>query len=54
MGEMMKNYGSSLKTPSFRGVHEKPIYRGKLSEKGALGQFVVLKGGFVKKREWCF
>ena len=31
------------------GVHEKPIYRGRLPKKGGLGQFSDLRGGLDKK-----
>ena len=38
------------KKPIFRGGgHEKPIYRGKLSKKGALGQFEDLSRGLGKR-----
>ena len=34
MDEKFEYYGDSLKNLIFRGVHEKPIYRGELPKKG--------------------
>ena len=34
--------------------HEKPIYMGKLPNKGGLGQFSDLRGNLLEKRGWCF
>ena len=50
MDEKLSYYRISLKSQSFRGgVHEKPIYRGQLPEKG--GWTVCrFKGGLAKRR----
>ena len=54
----MRNFnimGVQWKIQFLVGAANKPIYRGELPKKGALGQFADLKGvGLPKKRGWCF
>ena len=53
----IKNFNilGSLKNPTFRGQFTKNQYRKwGFPKKGGLGQFVNLRGGLAKKREWCF
>ena len=47
-------YGDSLKNPIFRGGSWKAMYRGKLPEKGGVGQFANLRGGVGKKEGVVF
>ena len=52
MGLRMKNFSivSSLKNPIFRGVHEKPIYRGNCLKREAWTVY-EFKRGFGEKEE---
>ena len=44
-----RDYGSLLKSPIFRRLHEKPIHWGCIALKRGLGQFADLRGGLAKK-----
>ena len=55
--EKFEYYGGSLKNTSFRGGHNKPMYRGNClkGEAWTVCRFKEVSGGsLAKEREWCF